>query len=591
MLTASTFVACGGNITSKPLPQTPTPVPTTIPTTAPNGNPTTAPTTVPTTTPNSTLSVSPSSLSLKGLGAAYAQTLTATETGNAGTLTTSGCATVATATVGALGATTLITVTGVGSGTCTLVVADANGQRVAIGVGVMTAPPPTSTPTPTPTTNPTAAPTTLTANYYPMFITNNSQLSGQALNVYVYGQYPAGGPYYYLTALNGTNAQTVANTAIPPLHLTSGGELDLPPLYGARIYVALNGGTLQIAAPTNGGGPQAPAPYVALDPSIGTVFDFLEYTYDPAASANFNLDLTQVDGMGLPWSFHWAPAGQANDPELGLKPNGISAMASQLQSLPAPWPQLVQNVGSVQRIINPQHLIAGSESGQTANPVVSISGSFMTGLIDSMFSTFSNSDLVIGGFPVPGGVTWYGRVTNYPVSPTLTFYNVPSTQSPQPSNVVATYTGLPTAFDALSNSNWFINGTPGPAGSVGDVGLIGRWLSTDLIRDTFDASLYPTSTQHPVCGSTNLNFPFWGNPTALAVSAGFYGGGTTSGGTVPTSSVVIDWYSALAHANAWNQAIYGFPDDDTCNFYASDFGVPTSGHTSGDKFVVTINPF
>jgi hypothetical protein len=202
---------------------------------------------------------------------------------------------------------------------------------------------------------------------------------------------------------------------------------------------------------------------------------------------------------------------------------------------------------------------------------------------------------LISGFPTsaisPSGVTWYGRVTNYPASPTLTFYNVPSAGA-APSNVVATYTGLPTAFDVLSNSDWFLNGTPGPAGSATAIAYLGRWLSTDLIRDTFDPSLYPASTTaHPVCGATNLGFPYWGTAAALAVSQGYYGGSTTTGGTVPSPSVTLDWYSALAHANAYNQAIYGFPDDDTCNFYASDFSVPTSGHSAGDQFVVTIHAF
>jgi hypothetical protein len=102
------------------VPAAPTASPTPTASPSPSPTPTTAP------TPTGIVSVSPGSLALAGTGAGNALTFRASETNFTGTFTTSGCAGVATASVGATvaGAAT-ITVTGAGTGgSCTLTVGD-----------------------------------------------------------------------------------------------------------------------------------------------------------------------------------------------------------------------------------------------------------------------------------------------------------------------------------------------------------------------------------------------------------------------------------------------------------------------------------
>jgi hypothetical protein len=442
----------------------------------------------------------------------------------------------------------------------------------------------------TPTTTPTAGPTSLPANLYPMFITNNSQYSTQPMNVYVYGTATAGslsGQIVYLTAASGGNLASVSGT-IPPISLASGGEIDLPFLNNARIYIALGGGTLGLT------GTNTLSPYQAGDPSINTVWDFLEYTW--TASAPFDLDLSQVDAIGIPMSFHWAQAGGLNTPEVGLMPNAITKISSLLTAQGGSWPNLIQPIAGkpYPRLINPSHAILNPD-GTTFTPAVPpFDSTYMDPNTTAVYSTYRNTDLVISswatGFLSAPGVGYdtvanplYGRVSGPLTSPTLTFYAQPNMGLP----VIGSITGFPSTYDVFANAGVFTN-VPAGLSTVmqNNVLQIGRIVSVGLDRGTFPSST--PSLAQPVCQASAPGYPGWGNSAALAIANGFYGGPT------PPQGYPTNWYSAFAHANAYSQAVYGFADDDECNFYASNVGIPMmngSVQPQGSRFVVTINPF
>jgi hypothetical protein len=130
IVTASAFVACsGGNTTTY-----------VYVTASPSGAPTSSPTSTPTAPPAGVLSANPTSLSINGTGASYAQNIYVQETGYTGAFSESDtCATIATVTPSnGAGPATTFTVTPSAAGTCAAKFADTNGNQTSVAVTVTT---------------------------------------------------------------------------------------------------------------------------------------------------------------------------------------------------------------------------------------------------------------------------------------------------------------------------------------------------------------------------------------------------------------------------------------------------------------------
>lgn len=567
---ASVLVACGGG--SSTLPAAPgssaTTVPTTVPTTDVNGNPTSAPTTVPTTLPtntaNSTLKVTPGSIAFTTIGAQA--TLTATQI-TPTTLATSGCTAVASATVGTIAASTPITVVATGAGSCTLTITDKTGQKVNIPVSV-----PSSSVTPPPT---------VPAGTFPLLIQNNSGLPG-SVTAYIIGRsINDGATYQYVPSIASPQAVT-ANGNVPGLTLPAiGGVIYVPPLCGARVYIAENGGTLTI--PAKAAGFTGPAPWAAADLSQNVIWDFAEYSWDPPGLAGqacpnpMGLDLTAVDAIGIPIALQLYQNSQLTAGPVALQPNAGTNVATGLRTLGAPWPSLIQNFTTAQgtstsRILNPSHAIAAP---------FNFPSNYLDAYMLSICQTYSSTDLIEGGAiaNIPGFNTVYGRYSGTCGTPsqTLTFYTQPNKGGTVVPN--ATYVGVPSTSDAFMNAGYFRPAQPGDT--------IGRILAVGINRSTFTApqggalqSFTPVvSMTQPVCPATGTQ-----------TSSPFYGGSATSGGLTLNSQVTTNWYSALAHTNAFANNVYGFADDDECKIYAPYINGPNTA-APGTYFQLTLEPF
>lgn len=453
-----------------------------------------------------------------------------------------------------------------------------NGGAALTAGSILIGASPGASASPTPAPSPSAV---SVAGTFPIIINNQTGIPG-AVNVYVYGLSPADDVTgeYVTNATTGAFAQFPAANTVMPASATlpqAGGQINVPQMCGARIYVAVGGSTLNITLSSAGVVP--PAPWTANDPSINQIFDVLEYTWTTQASPPQNcpdtamgLDETAVDDIGIPLSFQLFVANAPQGNAVGLQPYAGTNVALGLNALGGPWPSLIQTYTTAggyagTRIMNPSHAIAGA--GQAPAPF-NFRADYLDAYMQNVCTTYSTQDLHIGGTAtsgatyIPGYQDVYGRYSGTcgTSSETLTFYSQPNMQGA----VVATFTGKPSTVDALGNAGYFAPQSPQAAT------FIGRVLSVSLVRSTIDTS--SPSAEQPVCSGSST----------------FYGGALTNAGTVPNASVVTDWYSALAHAFAYSNSVYAFADDDECSLYAPYLNAPATV-SPGTSFVVTLHPF
>jgi hypothetical protein len=423
--------------------------------------------------------------------------------------------------------------------------------------------------TPTPSQTALPAPSPMVSGNFPIVFVNNSGISGAA-NVYVFGKLPADNATYEYVNGSGGLTPFASGTSIPAIALPSGsGEVDVPMLCSARIYVAIGGTQLTITG-SQALGVNPPAPWSGT--GTGAIFDLLEYTWTnqnapECPATNMGLDETAVDAIGIPLSFQLEQAGPVVSSPVGLMPYAGTSVAIGLNALGGLWPSLVQTYTpttkpslTLTRIVNPTHAIV--EQGQSQAPF-NFPPNYLAAYMNAVCQAYTTTDLHIGGtdhtgayfIPSPGPHDVYGRYANCGTpNQTLTFYAMPNMQGSPVAN--ATFTGVPSTVDALGNAGYFA-----PAA---DPGLhIGRILAVSISRSTLlPNAANPVPTAQPDC-----------------TAAHFYGGTTTNA------------YSALAHANAYGNSTYAFADDDECSLYAPYVNVPAMFPAAGTAFVVTINPF
>ncbi len=450
---------------------------------------------------------------------------------------------------------------------------------------------PGSSPSPSPSPVAAAFCPAPAAGLFPMAIQNNSGVGG-TITVFVYGLYPSNtSTWAYLTSATSGAIQTLpaSGTPIPGFALPTNGCIDLPPLVSGRIFLALGGHTLAgfvSNGPTSGVAAPAPWSPAAPNNNVTVVYDFLEYTWTSTTSS-FNIDVTQVDAFGIPVSFQAVNSSgtPAAGPLYGMKPHALSYLARDLTTLGSPWTGLIQATGTagVSRVISPQHAANIPTDGVTPAPGASyppgsptFDPSYYNAIIAQIWSTYQGTNFLALSYPqFP---TAYGLVN--PATNVFTFYASPSTSS-----AVLGAIPYPTTWDVLNNAGAFA------ANATGTYGIyIGRALVVSIERGTLPVpnplpATWPTTIQ-PFCGGSD-----WVN---------FYGGAATVGGTVPLSSVVTNWYSALMHKYGQQPIAtlpglaYAFPDDDECQnpggngLYDPDY---SQTYTAGEQWNVTLNPF
>jgi hypothetical protein len=479
---------------------------------------------------------------------------------------------------------------------------------VYIGSGT----PPTASPTGSPTAAPSSQPTTVAANTFPVVFVNNSGING-AITVYAYGYDPTdvanNYPVKYLTsattgalALFPTPAPNGTPVPITGVTLPPSGEIDVPQLCSARMYVSIGNTVLNITG-AGGNGVAGPAPWKAGDPNTNAIFDVLEYTWTLTTAKNATLtcpatamgmDTTSVDEIGIPWSLQLIVPGSLPLGPVGLMPYAGSNIAYQLNALGSPWSSLVQSAGSGRRIMNPSHTIAAP--GQVPPPF-NFDPNYLASYMSAICTTYTNQDLILGGNDpvsggqfIPGYARLYGRYSGCGTSAQLlNFYASPNAAGPLPNPPPAavpngTFSGIPSTVDALGNAGYFAPQTdPGTH--------LGRILSVSIDRATIGVGASPSpalTTTQPDCTPADL-----------------YGGALTNGGAMPKASVTSDWYAAIAHNFAFiysvrssvtgqlvfGSAVYALADDDECSLYAPFLVAPAVQPAPGTKLLVTIEPF
>ncbi|HTU80618.1 MAG TPA: beta-1,3-glucanase family protein [Candidatus Acidoferrales bacterium] len=472
------------------------------------------------------------------------------------------------------------------------------------------APAPTASPTPVPTASPSASPSPGAtpglcaagpAGTFPMSIKNNTSLSG-SITVTAWGIEPSttGNTYptwEYITASSGSVATLpAAGSSVPSWALPNNGCIDLPPLVSAHVVLMLGGQSFAITshgATGSTGGVAQPNPWVvstANSGEINTVWDFLEYTWTGTTAA-FNLDVTQVDQLGIPISFNTVnssgtPAATAL---FGMKPYALTNLEQDLDTLGSPWSGLIQQTGAsgVPRIFSPQHAANIPVDGAPtpapgsipANSPVFDNTTFWDPVLNQIWNTYTaaNASFLHLAYAQFGDA--YGQVD---ANGNLVFYSSAST-----SGTVMAKIAFPTTWAVFNNAGAFT-----PSSYTPNSTYIGRALVVAIERGTLPVpsplpTAWPTAGQ-PFCGTSDAQF--------------FYGASATDGGMNPTRGTLINWYAALMHK--YGEAptgpglpgvglAYAFPDDDECQGPINGLYDPDSSATfsTGEQWNVTLNPF
>ncbi|MFN2528633.1 MAG: beta-1,3-glucanase family protein [Candidatus Baltobacteraceae bacterium] len=436
---------------------------------------------------------------------------------------------------------------------------------------VSATPSPSPTPTPGTTPTPTPAPSTAFATCpstdgttFPVVIKNSTGIAPTAnLTIYTVGQNSAGQFMYLKDASSGTLQPLPASgQPIPSFTAAPNQCINLPQLIGARVYIVLNQQSIDIAAGSSGGVSQ-PAPWgaPASSATVQNVWDFLEYTW---TGAQFNLDTTQVDDIGIPISFQaYNTKSSTGGNVYGIQANAVTNVAQDLRKLGVPWSGLIQQTGGTAvRVISPKNL-------------VSLFPHYYEDAINRIWTTvnpaYTPSNPLNLNYPgqIPAGTYGY-------IDPSGTYFNFYSS-----SGALIAQISKPSTADVFGNS-----GTLAPTGALPN--FIGRALGVNFSRSTMPLPAGAPTGPQPLCANTDWRW--------------FYGGPQTKGGTIPdptaTPPAPINWYGALLHKNGVQIAAlavggaspgmaYGIANDDECNLYAPD---ASAAYITGEQWNVTLNP-
>jgi len=418
------------------------------------------------------------------------------------------------------------------------------------------------------------------ANTFPLAVANNTGI-GSKLLVYLWG-HPAGSSnWVYLTdpIIGATATIPPAGSPIPSVTMPPSGCVNLPQLSSARLYFyfqtdSTGASAIQSNGPTGGVNPPN-AQNSAFAGDIHNVWDYLEYTWTPGTS--MTLDVTAVDGVGIPSQFWLSNVATALTSAYGLPPTGLSTSIGQLQALGTPWTGLIQQTQTTgmgatwSRIVAPGKAIGAN--------TVSFDSSYYSGTIAALWgptSPYTGSNYLHLAYPqFPDA---YGVVQ----SNAFNFY---SSTSPSPGATPMASIPYPQTIDVFGNAGAFAANATGPYSLV-----IGRALSVNIDRGTL-----PLPSPLPANWPTGIQ-PFCGLSDWKVFYRGYLNGASVS------SSTVMNWYSAIVHKNAAAPTaglpglLYGFPDDDECSnpsnpavgLYAA---VATEPYIPGYQWNVTLNRF
>lgn len=475
----------------------------------------------------------------------------------------------------------------------------ANAQYVyALGVTtspVATASPmPTPTPTPAPTATPISPPSSPTPgaippscppgppNTFPMGVANNTGIASKLL-VYAYGLTngsPAVGSYVPDATSGQFLPDPAAGSPMPSFTMPPSGCINLPPGISVRLYFYFQTDSTDPSNVTsNGPSSNANPPNVSnslYKGDINNVFDYLEYTWNPPA--DMYLDVSAVDGVGIPISFSLKNAGQTLGGPVGLPQGALSTSITQLKAQGDPWTGIIQQTatsgtgGVWSRIVSPQNAF-GATSGLTFD------ASYYTNILQTIWNTYTGSNFLHLSYP--GQFNDAYGVSNGAGTP-FNFYASASTSS----TLLATIPYPTTSQDVFGNSGAFAANSSGPDGL-----FVGRALSVNILRGTLPVpnplpAGWPSGVQ-PFCGTNDWQY--------------FYNGYLN--GTTLVPGATVDWYAAIVHGNALAlstgiKPIYGFPDDDECNYTSGPLqgnglyeALLSAPYAAGDQWGVTLNPF
>lgn len=208
-----------------------------------------------------------------------------------------------------------------------------------------------------------AATTKTTTVNIPLNIINNS---GRNQNLFVYIKGVLNGQAVHVSDLNG-NVSTFTPTSTPKSFALNLGRanrtaLRLPQIQGARIYLSFGKPVVVPVGPN--GFPDEPNGWSTASPNFNTIFDWIEYTWNPEPDGNSTLggNTTQVDMFGFPMEFR--VSGLRNDYKTPVmmrsgfpanSPRTRKDIIAAIADAGRPWSRLIIRPNNPLRVIAPNH--------------------------------------------------------------------------------------------------------------------------------------------------------------------------------------------------------------------------------------------
>ena len=301
--------------------------------------------------------------------------------------------------------------------------------------------------------------------------------------------------------------------------------MNIPTLRAARLYISFNKKLLLQV--NNKGIPTPPSGYDSSPSNVnyGTVWDFVEWTYNPAApkGSGWNGNLTLVDSVNIPIDFRIIgtdEVGNKIDATRGFLPGGYSKFIQSLKSQP-PFAKLV--LPGTGRVLAPN--IGTLSTASPGGPV--FDKNYYNSYIDAVWNKYKNQVLT-ANTNLQG--RWTGKVANGK----MTF-----TQQDGTPKLAPIVFKKPTTVEVFACANICTSGCGGKATPQEDVN---NQIRAALLA-AFNRSTLLTT---PVIGIK-------GTSTYCKAPGTFYQNAKTN------------YYAKFIHANARKGLAYTFGIDDVCD--------------------------
>lgn len=345
------------------------------------------------------------------------------------------------------------------------------------------------------------------AQTVPVTIVNKTGINGKMF-VTVYGQELNGKSFVYFDAAGNKKTFSSANPTPTDYGFNTTGSsitFNVQQVVSARVYVSFCQ-PAYITVSLNGDqiyAPNTPAPWSPSDKNYSTVLDFAEFNYNNAASPPFDVDITQVDTLGIPMQLNLKSASQNLTSGFNNATSGPTILAS-LSA--APWNKLIVRDSKKRalRVLIPEKAMILPSSDPNYFP-----NTFLDNYINRVWTNFAQPGK---SFTLKSGNTTYtGTVVNNQLQ-------------------LKPASGQTAVFGKPSTLYAWQNGAPVVSAGGAPVGDLQRYIQAALLR-----SIFLTNKDISACPVKNAY-----------------------------TQTPVNLYASTMHANSIRGGAYAFAYDDVC---------------------------